>query len=68
MFQQVTGKFDIILGNPPQFPFNDPSTRLDKNGGEEGYKFMNILLSNYSRYLKHSSSFLLILYSYIGNP
>jgi methylase of polypeptide subunit release factors len=32
-------EFDAILFNPPQTPFQNPSNRLDKNGGTDGIKF-----------------------------
>lgn len=32
-------KFDTILFNPPQTPFQYPHNRLDKNGGTNGVRF-----------------------------
>jgi hypothetical protein len=48
MFEQLRirnlGNFDIILANMPQTPFKNEKSRLDKNGGSDGFKLTTILL------------------------
>lgn len=43
MFDQIqkqlpSQKFDIILGNMPQTMFKNAQSRIDKNGGPDGFK------------------------------
>lgn len=61
MFEKVTGKFDIIVSNPPYIETevlktlskevkNEPKIALD--GGEDGLKFYRILVEKSQEYLK----------------
>lgn len=43
MFEEIEKKlpdckFDIILGNMPQTMFKNAQSRIDKNGGPDGFK------------------------------
>lgn len=69
MFEQLGEKFinqfDIVFANMPQTPFKNEKSRLDKNGGEDGFKLTTILIENYKKYLKDEQSILITLYSHM---
>lgn len=69
MFSALSGKFDIILANLPQTPFQSQLSRVDKNGGTDALKYNRILIEQYQDYLKPSPfSLLVMLYSHMCQP
>lgn len=68
MFENIEGKFDVIISNPPYIK-KSIITTLDKNvqnephialdGGEDGLKFYKIIKNNINKYLKNDGVLLL---------
>lgn len=68
MFENIKGKFDIIVSNPPYIKSdviktlqkdvqNEPHIALD--GGKDGLKFYKIISDNYKKYLEKDGIILL---------
>ena len=69
MFESVSGKFNVIISNPPYIKKDDinslqnevknfePIIALD--GGDDGYKFYNIIADNVKDYLEDDGVLLL---------
>ncbi len=68
MFENIEGKFDIIVSNPPYIKSkeimtlskdvqNEPHIALD--GGDDGLKFYKIIKNNLNRFLKEQGTVLL---------
>lgn len=68
MFENIEGKFDLIVSNPPYIKTsvinslennvkNEPKIALD--GGEDGLKFYKIISKNYKEYLNKKGNLVL---------
>ena len=68
MFENISGKFDIIVSNPPYIKTNviktleddvqcEPIIALD--GGEDGLKYYKIISTEYKDYLNKNGTILL---------
>jgi len=63
LFQNVKGRFDTIIFNPPYLPADrrDPDITLD--GGKHGYETVELFLNQANKYLTESGKILLLFSS-----
>lgn len=70
LFESVTGKFDIVVFNPPYLPEDveeDDESRLITTGGKEGYELLERFLRDVKSFLKPSGVVLLVVSSLTGD-
>ena len=66
LFSNVSGKFDLIIFNPPYLPEEDYEGTKTKNvttGGKEGYELLLKFLIESKKYLKENGKILIIFSS-----
>lgn len=71
LFQNITGKFDFIIFNPPYLPEdeNEPEdSRLSTTGGKEGSEILKRFLDEAKKFLNHKGEILLVISSLTGSP
>ena len=60
LFDNIDGKFDLIIFNPPYLP-DDPEVKdIALDGGPEGYEFIERFLKKTKPYLKEDGKILLL--------
>ena len=57
-FSGISGKFDLIINNPPYLPNDDRIKDLALDGGKEGWEFIDNMLSQAKKYLEVNGAFL----------
>jgi release factor glutamine methyltransferase len=72
LFQNVNGKFDLIIFNAPYVPTenSEPKTMESKawDGGETGLEVVNLFLSSVRDYLNEGGKIFLLVSSNTENP
>lgn len=66
LFENVEGKFDLIVFNPPYLPRDsreDPQTRLQTTGGKKGDEVIVKFLKNVRKYLINNGIILIVFSS-----
>jgi release factor glutamine methyltransferase len=66
LFEKITGKFDVIIFNPPYLPEdrNEPkSSSVQTTGGKEGYEMIKLFLEKAKSHLKPDGRILLLFSS-----
>ena len=63
-------RFDLIVANLPQSPFQTEGARVDKNAGRDSLRWHSIFLKEHARFIKTDScyAFSLLLYSHMAQP
>ncbi len=71
LFEKVTGKFDVIIFNPPYLPVEKEEKRDDESmawhGGAKGRDFLDPFLEGFTKFLKPNGK-LLLLQSSLNGP
>lgn len=70
LFENVRGKFDLIIFNPPYLPLDkdeDEESRVVTTGGEKGYEIIERFLKEAKNYLNENGVILLVFSSLSGN-
>jgi len=60
LFEKITGKFDIIIFNPPYLPSNEFDVEIDTTGGERGSEVINEFLEDAGKHLAENGKILLL--------
>jgi release factor glutamine methyltransferase len=60
LFQNLSGKFDWIIFNPPYLPSEGEVDELSWVGGEKGFEVIETFLVEASKYLEEDGSILLV--------
>jgi release factor glutamine methyltransferase len=71
LFDNVSGKFDWIIFNPPYLPENSlepEDSKLITTGGPKGDEVLTEFLADAKRYLKPNGTILLVMSSLTGDP
>ena len=63
LFQNISGKFDLIIFNPPYLPEHPQEKGIDTSGGEKGYETIIKFLKQAKNHLKKEGTILLLLSS-----
>lgn len=63
LFGNVSGKFDLIIFNPPYLPEEKGDSGLDTTGGKEGYELIERFLVCVGEYLEKDGKILLLFSS-----
>lgn len=63
LFQNVKGKFDTIIFNPPYLPADKKYPDITLDGGRHGYEAIGIFLNKANNYLKENGNILLLFSS-----
>ncbi len=64
LFENVKGKFDTIIFNPPYLPANKREPDITLDGGKHGYETIEMFLNQVSNYLKTDGIILLLFSSF----
>lgn len=64
LFSDITGKFDLILFNPPYLPNDSRVKDLALDGGKHGYELTERFLNGVSAHLNKNGKILLLFSSY----
>ena len=70
LFENVKGKFDLIIFNPPYLPLDkdeDEESRIVTTGGEKGYEVIERFLKEAKNYLNKDGIILLVFSTLSGN-
>ncbi len=70
LFENVKGKFDLIIFNPPYLPLDkrEPEdSRRSTTGGKEGYEIIERFLKEAKSYLNEKGKILLVFSSLTGD-
>ena len=67
LFENIKGKYDIIVFNPPYLPEHEQDKQLDTSGGKKGNEIINKFLSQAKFYLNDKGKIFLITSSLIEN-
>lgn len=70
LFENVSGKFDLIVFNPPYLPEEeneDLESRKATTGGERGYEIIKRFFSEASKYLNKNGKVLIVFSSLTGD-
>ncbi len=70
LFDNVKGKFDLIIFNPPYLPEDkdEPKdSRLITTGGKDGFEVLERFLKDAKNYLKKDGKILIVFSSLTGN-
>ncbi len=70
LFENVKGKFDLIIFNPPYLPMdkNEPrDSQLSTTGGKKGYEIIERFLKKTKGHLEEKGKILLVCSSLTGN-
>lgn len=70
LFENVKGKFDLIIFNPPYLPLDkdeDEESRIVTTGGENGYEVIERFLKDAKNYLNKDGIILLVFSTLSGN-
>ncbi len=70
LFENVSGKFDWILFNPPYLPLDeaeDEESRRVTTGGKHGHELLERFLKDAKKFLKKDGKILLVVSSLTGN-
>ena len=64
LFSNVTGKFDVIIFNPPYLPESKYDKEIDVTGGKHGWETIETFLKQAKDYLKPRGLILMVFSSY----
>lgn len=70
LFENVEGKFDLIIFNPPYLPFErkeDRETALQVAGGKKGHEIIERFLKDAKKHLEKNGKILLLFSSLSGD-
>ena len=70
LFENVKGKFNLIIFNPPYLPLDkeeDEDSRLVTTGGKEGFELIERFFSEVKAYLEKDGKILLVFSSLTGD-
>jgi len=70
LFENVEGKFDVIVFNPPYLPLDkdeDEESRIVTTGGEKGHEVIERFLKDAKTYLNENGVILLVFSSLSGD-
>ena len=70
LFNNVKGKFDLIIFNPPYLPednLEDDESALITTGGKEGYEIIEKFLSEADKFMKIDGKILIVVSSLTGD-
>lgn len=70
LFENIKGKFDLIIFNPPYLPRDkkeDKKSALSTTGGKKGNEILNRFLKNADDYLKKYGKILIVVSSLTPN-
>ena len=70
LFENVDGKFDLIIFNPPYLPLDkeeDEESRVVTTGGEKGYEIIERFLKEAKNYLNKDGIILIVFSSLSGD-
>ncbi len=70
LFKNITGRFDIIIFNPPYLPADKREPKesaLTTTGGEQGHEIIKRFLKTAKKHLKKDGKILLLFSSLSGN-
>lgn len=70
LFEKVSGKFDLIIFNPPYLPLDkdeDDESRVITTGGKHGCEIIERFLKEAKNYLNENGIILLVFSSLSGN-
>ncbi len=66
LFSEITGKFNLIIFNPPYLPNEPKAPDIALDGGPEGYELIAVFLKQAKTYLKPKGK-ILLLFSSLSN-
>ncbi len=67
VFQNIKGKFDIIVSNPPIMPMKEKNIHnIHDSGGPDGRFFLNKIMENSLSYLENNGQLFLSAFSFLG--
>ncbi len=66
LFENIKGKYDLIIFNPPYLPEHEHDKQPDTSGGKKGNEIINKFLSQAKSYLNGNGKIFLITSSFSG--
>lgn len=66
MFENVTGKFDLVVFNPPYLPIGEDEGDITYSGGSSGREIIELFVSHVKNYLNKNGVVLMVISSLTG--